>query len=395
LRDLAINLIAAGIAFVAGFLSRSVARRVRLARLARNHRRIREQRHPRFTRSWLVSYYERGGHPDDLFGYAHERTWIRVPLLMKASWNLDGHREDQLLAQDLPQRMSDVEVDHRALARRGAYLSLTDKDGEPWNELLAVVFGVDETEQGPRLRLGVAEYFQFLSACGPLEDETYRAVRHRWRRTPIRDRVLRSAVVAAECGLGAHGFGMQVAVVFHADGDLNVLIQRRSHSVSLYGGALAVAPVFGCQTLDLSRDTKISLFHNFLREMYEELYGGVEAEQGLRRLDPRWFYKEKPLKRIIAAHERKILEFRLLGFGFDSLNGEMDLMALAFFKKSRFSDIELHDMQRNWEINDIHVWKLFGQNLTDAILEGQFSPGSVYALVRARETLRPIWEGQR
>lgn|GEM_PF-3858553 len=392
MRDLFISLIASAIAFLAGLATRSISERVRRTRRARNQRLIREQRHPRFTRQWLVDYYERQGNGHELFSHRHGDALIRVPLLMKPTWHLEDCDERRLIGQTLPQRRSGASIDARALSRRGAYLSLSAEGGEPWNELLACVFAVEEGEDGPTLQLGVAEYFQFLSACGSLEDETYAAVRHPRRRTRLRDRVLPSAAAAATCRLGAHGFGMQVAVVFHVDGDLHVLIQRRSHSVSLYGGALAVVPVFGCQTLDQSADTEISLFHNFLREIYEELYGGVEAEQHSGRVDPRWFYREPPLERILTAREQGLLDFSLLGFGFDSLNGEMDLMALAFFKQSRFTDIELHEMKTNWEINDIHVWPLFGQHLTDALLDGQFSPGSVYALVRTRERLRPLWE---
>jgi hypothetical protein len=163
---------------------------------------------------------------------------------------------------------------------------MTDKSGEPWNDLIACSDGVAETDTGPRIQLQVAEYFQYLSACGPLEDETFRAVRSARTKTPIRDRVLSSATEAARCGLGADAFGMQVAVVFDDGRRFRILIQRHSYSVSIYGGALAVVPVFGCQTTDLSVDSNISLFHNFLREIYQELYGGVEVEQKTAQVDP-------------------------------------------------------------------------------------------------------------
>ncbi|GAA1556100.1 hypothetical protein GCM10009789_06830 [Kribbella sancticallisti] len=386
--DLAINLVATFIAFLTGLFARSAYHRLRGKALQRNRKRIMEQRHPTFTAPWLVNYYRENGHVDDLYAAEFGDGVVQVPFLVRPTWHLDNVSEDELIDQAMPQRQATVPIDRKLLKRRGRYLSLTDRHGEPWNDLIACAKGVSETEAGPRIQLQVAEYFQYLSACGPLEDETYRAVRTARAKTPIRDRVLSSAAEAARCDLGAHAFGMQVAVVFDDGQRLRILIQRRSYSVSIYGGALAVVPVFGCQTTDLTANTRVSLFHNFLREVYEELYGGAEVEQKTARVDPAWFYREAPIERLIKARSTGQLDFRLLGFGFDALNGEMDVLALALFKESRFSRIELSEMAMNWEINDIQVWDLFGQELTDALTAGEFSPGSVYTIMRCRQQLR-------
>lgn len=385
--DLVVNLVASLIAFLTGIFARSAYHRLRKVSLRRNRRLLEEQRRPAFTRSWLVGYYRRKDRLDDLYTAQVGGSAIQVPFLVKPSWHLDGVSEDELIDQSVPQQLATVPVDRKVLKKRGRYLSLTDKQGEPWNDLIACSAGVTETEAGPRIRLQLAEYFQYLSACGPLEDETYHAVRNRRAKTPIRDRVLSSATEAAQSKLGAHAFGMQVAVVFDDGRNFRILIQRRSYSVSIYGGALAVVPVFGCQTTDMTADSSVSLFHNFLREVYEELYGGVEVEQKTARVDPAWFYREAPIARLIKARSLGQLDFRLLGFGFDALNGEMDVLALALFRESRFSRIELSEMAMNWEINDIQIWDLFDQKLTDALTAGEFSPGSVYTILRSRQHL--------
>ena len=61
-------------------------------------------------------------------------------------------------------------------------MALTGPDGEDLERLHRFVFGVEDGPTGPRFACGVAEYFQFLSACGPLEDETFRAICSRRRR---------------------------------------------------------------------------------------------------------------------------------------------------------------------------------------------------------------------
>ncbi len=89
----------------------------------------------------------------------------------------------------------------------------------------------------------------------------------------------------------------------------------------------------------------------------------------------------------IAAHEDGGLDFRILGFGFDALNGEVDICGLAYIRDPEFGRRELPSLKANWEIQDISAWDLFGVDLTEALFAGEFSPGSVYTLGEARRHL--------
>lgn len=385
--DLLINLTATGIAFVLGLFSRSVYGRLASRRRVRLEDVSRVQRHPRYSGTWLVDYYRRRGRIGDLLAVDCGGQRIVVPFLVRDSWRRDDLTEESLLVQSSPHEMSNAPIDKRVLAGRSRYLAVVDESGEPWNELLACAAGIEESASGPRVRLVLAQYFQYLSACGPIEDETYAAIRKKSRAMPLRNSVLPDVETAMACKRGAHAFGMQVATVFDTGTRLLVLIQRRSYAVSVYGGALAVVPVFGCQSLDLSERTPVSLFHNYLREVYEELYGGLEVQRYSARVDPTWFYREAPIARLLATKERGDFDFRLLGFGFDALNGEVDLCALALISDPRYAADELAVMKANWEIQDIQVYDLWGAELDQEILAGEFSPGSVFTLVRAREML--------
>ncbi|MGW3766502.1 hypothetical protein [Actinomadura verrucosospora] len=391
-QDLIINLVASGLAFTLGVSVRSVRQRMLNAKESAGSRRIKEQRHPRFTHGWLLEYYLRKDRLDDLYLLMEGNRRRIVPFLTKPSWTNHDFDENVLVQQTSPHRRSDALVDEEVMRRRRAYLAVDDENGEPWNDLLAVVQEVRETDDGPRIKLALAEYFQFLTACGAIEDETYAAVRNPRSPTPIRDAVLGSVDDAAHARRGAHGFGMQCAFVFPEEGRLRVLIQRRSHSVSIYGGALAVVPVFGCQSMDLSDRTPVSIFHNFLREVYEELYGGEEVEKRGNRVDATWFYREPPIAGLIAAQDVGEMEFRILGFGFDALNGEVDICGLAYIKDPQFARRELPLLKANWEIQEISCWDLWGEELTDAMFAGEFSPGSVYTLAEARRHLAEAGE---
>ncbi|HEX5496087.1 MAG TPA: hypothetical protein VFX70_16080 [Mycobacteriales bacterium] len=392
--ELAVNLLSAGVAFLLGNLLHRGQDWIRQRRSMKHLTRIQEQRHPRFTHDWLVRYYLDKGRLDDLYLFEDNGHRNLVPFLTRPSWAITDIAEEELIQQDVPQFRSTVNVDQRVLRRRVNYLPGVRRDGAVWNDLLACAAGVGDGPKGPRIRLIMAEYFQFLSACGSLEDETYDAIRGRNRRTPLRDKFMPDLKTAELCPLGAHAFGMQAAFVFDDDGVFKILIQRRSNSVSIYGGALAVVPVFGCQSFDLTDESSVSVYHNFLREVYEELYGGVEVERPGPRVDPRWFYVEPSVARLIEAREAGEFEFKLLGFGFDALNGEIDISGLALVTKNHFACDELARMTANWEIQNIQVWDLFGARLTAALLTNEFSPGSVYTIARAREVVRARKEGQ-
>ncbi|SNS46934.1 hypothetical protein [Actinomadura mexicana] len=154
----------------------------------------------------MLEYYLRNDRLDDLYLLMEGNRRRIEPFLTKPSWTNHDFDENVLVRQVSPHRRSDSSVDEEVLRRRRAYRAVDDENGESWNDLLAVVQEVRETDDGPRIKLALAEYFQFLTACGALEDETYAAVRNPRSPTPIRDAVLGSVDDAAHARRGAHGW---------------------------------------------------------------------------------------------------------------------------------------------------------------------------------------------
>ena len=317
-----------------------------------------------------------------------------IPFLVKPEWLVDLV-EKQLIVQSIPQPRSGVAINRKVLNRRKSYL-VRDQDGAIWNDLHACAANIKNTDQGPQIKVVLAEYFQYMSVCGALEDETYVASRSRsrGRATPVRDRVLASAEDATQCKLGAHAMGMTVALVYNDGDDLKVLIQERSRNVSTYGGALGVVPMFGCQTTDLSERTEVSLVHNFLREVYEELYGGISVEYDDQHIDPQWFFEHPSIAYMAGAIERGELKLNLLGFGFDALNGQLIIGGMVMFENPEFIKRELPMMTGNWEVRRIQAWELFGQRLTTALLDGEFTPACAFTLARTRSYFRQSARGK-
>ncbi len=148
-QDLIINLVASGLAFTLGVSVRSVRQRIANAKESAGSRRIREQRHPRFTHGWLLEYYLHRDRLDDLYLLVDGNRRRIGPFLTKPAWTNHGFDENVLVQQESPHCRSDTELDEEVLRRRRAYLAVDDENGEPWNDLLAVVREVQETEEGP------------------------------------------------------------------------------------------------------------------------------------------------------------------------------------------------------------------------------------------------------
>jgi hypothetical protein len=273
----------------------------------------------------------------------------------------------------------------RLLSNRAKFIVGESNSGHLWNDDLLYVASISDISATPRLSIRTSSYFQYLSACGALEDETSVAVRSRRPATPIRDRAMLSVEAAAACRLGASGLGMQVTVVFPMDGDIKVLVQRRSLGVATYAGSLAVVPVFACQPSATGGGGPPSLFHNFLREYLEELYDVRDVERYTSHLDHRWFYAEPAAQALLALKASGGFVFELLGVGVDALNGEVNIAALAILLDPEFVKRELPRMKANWEMTSVEVAPLYSPKLCKQVLADEFRPGSAFSLALAMD----------
>ncbi|MBN2083191.1 hypothetical protein JW859_13415 [bacterium] len=270
-----------------------------------------------------------------------------------------------------------------------------DWKGEVWNEEIMCVHRIRDGLT-PRIELCIASYYQFLSACGALEEETYSVIDNPRRIARLRNQYASSLDELIRCGLGAHGFGMQVAFVYANQNEKNmILIQRRELAVSIYGGARAVVPMFGCQPHKDRSKVSMSLKHNFLREYYEELYGADEMiRTNQEYLSYSWFYNEEPVSELIRLIDTGEANITILGFGYDALNCECDIAVLVYIANKDFINNQIRTMKRNWEIEKIESVMLFSEELDNMLYNLEFQPGSAFAIAEARKHLLSIGKNQ-
>lgn len=387
-QDLAINLIAAFIAFLLGLVVRAAWSKRNVTKEERQLAKVHAQMSPAFTQQWLIEYYLRNGALGDLVLVEANGQRTFVPVLTRPEWQFAVSADSEIIDQSTPLAGSDVQVNTRIVESRRKFIADDPQVGGLWDDNLVRVDFVDSQLVGPpRITVGVCRYFQYLTACGELEEETFAAVRNQSRTTPLRDNAVPNATTAAECILGAHGLGMQVSFVLRLDDEYWVLVQQRSRTVATYGGAQAVVPVFAVQTVDLSENSEVDLKHNFLRELYEELLGGDEVNRPGARLDPRWFYEEKRVQQLMELEQTGSFSFTILGLCFDALNGEANLAGLALLEDGEFAKELVRDMRGNWEMDHVHIERLDSSELSRLMVAGEFQPGSAFSLLRAREYL--------
>ncbi len=149
---------------------------------------------------------------------------------------------------------------------------------------------------------------------------------------------------------------------------------------------MGVVPMFSCQTRDLGPDTEIGLTNNFLRELFEELYGGLEAQSSSPRVSKSWYESVEELARYVKPSARERL--RIVGFRFDARNAQLIIGSVFLVEDPEFARVEVPRMKGNWEIDDCDILPLWGSTVRKYVLDDRFTPGCSFTLMRAMELLR-------
>lgn len=375
------GLIASGIAFSLGVVARSTWGKWRVSQVRKSVSQRVKVGDPAYSAAWIAAYYRNRGSIDQLYSSRIlNGHWVQF--LTKPEWLFDAIDDGTLLRQDVPQRIATYSGDVKSLRKR--QYALRSPNGDDWNDFHAASFGVTQGPSGPAILVGVCKYRDYLAVAGGLEDETFSAIAHPKRaRTPIRDAFFSTADDAAASRLGLHSIGMVTALVYWDAGIPMVLIHRRSEAVSTYAGAMGVVPMFSLQTRDLSERTEISLTNNFYRELFEELYGGEEAQSASKRVAKDWYHRSTELSRYVKdGGESKL---RILGFGFDARNGQLIVGSMYLMRDLDFAGEEVAKMRGNWEMSDIDALPLGSDQLLEMIRADQFTPACSFTLLRCME----------
>jgi transcriptional regulator with XRE-family HTH domain len=177
------------------------------------------------------------------------------------------------------------------------------------------------------------------------------------------------------------------------ENDFIMPIYRRSQRVSDSQGAFTTVPRGYHQPMVVA-DTERNLSFSVYRELYEELFGGEDAERGVRHYRPDWFFrKSEPLQWLLTHPEAYTLE--CTGFGMNLRLGDYTFVILLAVHDEEFYRRYGDFITDNWEaseevgdkqlISSKHFEKLSGliQNATQ--WDGAALFGFVEGLLRLRQ----------
>lgn len=334
--------------------------------------------------AWISAYYDKRS-PGILYSLNANGDSRPLAFLSLPEWHYPGQADLLDVRFETPLRKSSANVDDQTLQELSEHISLTGPDGAPWNSPLVILQAA--APDGKWLKLGWAEYYQYLSVCGALELETRRAIR-RNAKTPLRDGKFSTLEHLTTGALQAQGVGICACVVFpDADGELQLLLQRRQGNVATYPGSYAVVPMFGCQPLQHDPPHGVSLKHDFFREFGEELFSIPELNYPTTHLRYDWFYKLSPVRDLLKLEHSTKLRLVSLGYGFDGLNGELDIAMLCLFESDAFFQSHGAEMRGNWEVKNIGTSALFSAEVDEIISGNHCHPGSAFAIDLTRRFL--------
>jgi hypothetical protein len=258
-----------------------------------------------------------------------------------------------------------------------------------WNAPLFHLVKIHELDDNLNLELGICDYFQYVSACGPIEQETIKATQFEKASTPLRNRFAPNLDKLAQCPMGAHGIGVHSVVAFRNNTSYEILLQRRTHDTFGYGGVIAVVPSFLYQPLQ-NPSEEVSLFHNFLREFYEELYNKEEVVKNSTHVSFDWFYDDKPIARLLDLYKSGVFTLEFTGFGFDALFGDVNIALLACIEETESIEREYRQFRSNWEAKGIDRLDYQLPLLAEYLKDRRLHPGSAFALSKAVERLNKL-----
>lgn len=380
--SVALNLVASAIAFCAGLAFRSLYERVARKREAEAQRRLIQTGASAWTFPWLESYYLKRGSVDDMYVAKLADGQLRLPILMRPEWVLDTTDLDSLVVvDDSPQPIR--ALDAPTLKRRG--LSVNSVPGE-WNARHACALRIGTANDAAQVVAGTCDYKEYISTSGRLEDEAKAAIEAGSSSAPFRDQRLSGRDVLQFGSAGTHSIGMVTAVIVRVEGTDQVLLHRRSAAVSTYPGSIGLIPMFGCQPTEPASATQVSLRWNFLREVYEELFGGHEAQRPTLRPSADWFMADSRME----WFEEEVLSsypLRVLGYGLDALNGQLIFGSAIHIKDEAISQRLLMQILGNWEMDSMHLVDLNGSEMNQLLRDRTMVPACAFTIARCREVL--------
>lgn len=342
---------------------------------------------------WLIRYYQSNDHLNDLYDCKIGNFEIKIPFLTKDSWN---RFEKNLLEDENFMEYSET-ADQKFPINNELIKKRIRLNQRLFNEATLYLDRLQESGDSIKLFVKRCQYYQMFTLLASLEEETFRAIRrNRLTHIPIRDSMCSGLANAQQIHKKPSSIGCQVALALRTPEGFELVIQTRSHATITYGGAKALAPVFGLSPIPGITAPKNILLYNFIKEYCEELfnYEDLITLMATKRAEPMWFFELPEAKDILRLIDEGDLIFEYLGFGFDALNGSSTLAMLAVVNNVTYSQKLKTKISANWEVHErsyevepIEFVDYRSAKFEEWLRQKKYQYGSAFAISRAIKKL--------
>jgi len=263
----------------------------------------------------------------------------------------------------------------------------------------APLYSLQEVSAEGDMKFRLTRFFVYRPTFGALPDELTLAVAdHRIEEIrnnpdeylPLRSKILPDLQVLTEFAgrIVAGGPAVLFAVTL-PKGDVGVLLQRRSRTVSDEQGVFSVVPKAFHQPM-VDADSEVSLRNTVLRESYEELFGGEETGG---YVDPVHYLQKCDAVRELADPE--VATIQPTGLVWDLSRGNYHPLYCCFVQDPHWWERYKSSVRLNWEV-DPEVRPLVplsdSKTLANILGNEEWAPESYVALV---EGLRWLAKGTK
>lgn len=233
---------------------------------------------------------------------------------------------------------------------------------------------------------------ELLDALVAAEGDALAAIRRQEELLPLRAHLLPSIRSLEDYGSRTcgGGTGVLVALARREQKDFVIPIQQRSPHVADGQGRLSLIPKAFHQPHPASRDVaEVGLYWTVLRELFEELLGGKEAERE-GRIKHDWYLNQNDAARFL--HERNdAVRFEMTAFGINAFNGNYEFCGLVVVEDEEFWDRFGWTLKPNWEVTGIQALSsLDSEDIHRRLVSSEWAPESLLQFGEGLRRLQAI-----
>lgn len=377
------------VALVLWWFARDDIERILAARNERRREKIFRKATPQNIQEWLIDYYSSKGEARYLYKMSTLPKDMVVPFFTRNEWALSERKPDSLFVFQPELHTATVKHDVAIIKRRKKLFGQNI-----WNQPIFRAVSLARSEMGVQVEVGHADYYQFISACGPLADEVVFAISQN-KKTPYRDKFASTVYTLETFPCKAHAIGIHTLVIGRREnGQLSTILHERSKEVAINRGAHTGAPTFTFQPHSGHHKYDRDIFHSFLREYLEELYEKkdfIRCKADSYHPKINWWYELPQIKPVLELVKQGEASFHILGLGFDLSHCDLVICACLVIENQDYWNRARAEMKKNWEASPDPFrqehW-LFSAEIDALLTKRQIQPGTAYCLDKARVLLR-------